>query len=98
ILLFFSPEGDKNRAKELLVSASKGVEEQEHDVRIRDVWKKLILVGVPVVENNKTEALQKTASMIQYKPSQRIYVGVESHLRFLLEGTGQSDWIQAFMD
>jgi tetratricopeptide (TPR) repeat protein len=97
ILLFFSPEDDKNRAKELLILAAKGVEEQEHDVRIRDVWKKLILVGVPVVENNKTEALQKTANMIQYKPSQRIYIGVESHLRFLLEGTGHSDWIEDFM-
>lgn len=102
ILLYFSPEGDKNCAKELLISASKRVEEQEHDMRIRDVWKNLILVGLPVVEDNQNEALQKIISMIQYnssyKPSRRIYVGVESHLRFLLEGTGHSNWIQTFMD
>lgn len=102
ILLYFSPEGDKNRAKELLISASKRVEEQEHDMRIRDVWKNLILVGLPIVEDNQNEALQKIASMIQYnssyKPSRRIYVGVEAHLRFLLEGTGHSDWIKEFMD
>ena len=102
ILLYFSPEGDNNRAKELLISASKGVEEQEHDMRIRDVWKNLILVGLPIVEDNQNEALQKIENMIQYnssyKPSRRIYVGVESHLRFLLEGTGHSNWIQTFMD
>lgn len=102
IILYFSPDSDTNRAKELLISAAKRVEEQEHDVRIRDVWKKLILVGLPIVEDNQNEALQKITSMIQYsssyKPSKRIYVGVESHLRFLLEGTGHSDWIKEFME
>lgn len=98
ILLFFSPTGDKNRARNLLLSASKRVEEQEHDVRIRSVWKMLILAGSPIVEGNQAEALKYIQDMIKYKPSQRIYVGVESHLRFLLEGTGHSDWMQAFMD
>ena len=98
ILLFFSPVGDKNRARDLLISASKRVEEQEHDVRIRDVWKKLIQAGAPIVEGKQAEALQCIADVLQYKPSQRIYIGVESHLRFLLEGSGRSDWIQTFMD
>ncbi len=98
ILLFFSPTGDKNRARDLLLSASKRVEEQEHDVRIRSVWKMLILAGAPIVEGNLAEALKCIQDMIQYNPSQRIYIGVESHLRFLLEGTGHSDWMQAFLD
>ena len=67
-------------------------------MRIRDVWKKLILAGAPIVEGKQAEALQCIADVLQYKPSQRIHIGVESHLRFLLEGSGRSDWIQAFMD
>ncbi|MGZ3610161.1 MAG: tetratricopeptide repeat protein [Ktedonobacteraceae bacterium] len=98
ILLFFSPTGDKSRARDLLLSASKRVEEQEHDVRIRGVWKKLIMIGAPIVDGNLAEALKFIQDMIQYKPTQRISLGVESHLRFLLEGTGHSDWMQAFMD
>jgi beta-lactamase regulating signal transducer with metallopeptidase domain len=38
------------------------------------------------------------AALKEYITTQRIYVGVESHLRFLLEGTGHSDWMQAVMD
>lgn len=98
ILLFYSPTGDKRRAKDLLFSASKRVEEQEHDVRIRGVWKKLIIAGAFIVEDKQAQTLQFIQDMIQYKPTQRISLGVESHLRFLLEGTGHSDWIQAFLD
>ncbi len=98
ILLFFAPTGDKNRARELLLSAARRVEEQEHDVRIRSVWKMLILAGAPIVEGNVAEALKYIQDMIKYNPSQRIYIGVETHLRFLLEGTGHSDWMQAFLD
>jgi tetratricopeptide (TPR) repeat protein len=97
ILLFFSPTGDKNRARVLLLSASKRVEEQEHDVRIRGVWKMLILAGAPIVEGKQEEALKYIQDMVKYNPSQRIHMGVESHLRFLLEGTGHSDWIEEFM-
>lgn len=98
ILLFYSPTGDKNRAKNLLLSASKRVEEQEHDVRIRGVWRKLIIAGAFIVEDNQAEAMRFIQDMIQYKPTQRISLRVESHLRFLLEGTGHSDWIQGFLD
>ena len=98
ILLFYSPTGDKNRARDLLLMASKRVEEQEHDVRIRSVWKQLILASAPTVEGNQARALQIIQGMIQYKSTQRIFIGVESHLRFLLEGTGHSDWMQAFLD
>jgi len=98
ILLFFSPIGNKKRAKDLLISASKRIEEQEHDLRVRSVWKKLIQMSKPIVEDNLVEALKYVQDMIQYKRTQRIYIGVESHLRFLLEGAGHNDWLQAFMD
>src|SRR6266567_9612572 len=97
VMLYFSPIGDKKRASDLLKSASKGIQEQEHDVRIREVWKKIILAGAPIVEGKRADALQYISSMIQYKPSERIYIGVESHLRFLLESTGHSDWIEDFL-
>jgi tetratricopeptide (TPR) repeat protein len=98
ILLFFSPTSDKNRARDLLLSASKRIQEHEHDVRIRSVWKVLILAGAPIVEDKQAEALKFIQDMIKYNPSQRIHIGAESHLRFLLEGTGHSDWIQSFLD
>lgn len=98
ILLFFSPTGDKKRARELLISAAKRVEEQGHEVRIRDAWKKLILVGPLIVEGKKAETLRYLQNMLQYITTRHIYLGVESHLRFLLEGTGHSDWRQEVMD
>ncbi len=98
ILLFFLPTGDKKRARELLISAAKRVKEQEHDVRIRDVWKRLILVGPLIVEGKKAETLRYLQDMLQYITTRHIYLGVESHLRFLLEGTGHSNWTQEVMD
>lgn len=98
ILLYFSPEGDKIRAKSLMLSAYNGTLQQEHDLRIRQVWKILMHAGVPIVNDDKVEALSVIESLKEYITTQRIYVGVESHLRFLLEGTGHSDWMQAFMN
>ena len=98
ILLYFSSKGDKIRAKSLMLSAYNGTLEQEHDLRIRQVWKVLIHAGVPIVNDDKEVALSVIESLKEYITTQRIYVGVESHLRFLLEGTGHSDWMQAVMD
>ena len=81
-----------------MLSAYNGTLEQEHDLRIRQVWKVLIHAGVPIVNDNKEVALSVIKSLKEYITTQRISVGVESHLRFLLEGTGHSDWMQAFMD
>ena len=98
ILLLFSPAGDKDRAKDLLTSAAKTVNDQEHDIRIRDVWKKLIQAGPFILNGKKIETLHYLQNMLQYKPSPRIYIGVEYHLRFLLEGSNHSDWMQEVMD
>ena len=98
ILLYFSPKGDKIRAKELMLSAYNGILKQEHDLRIRKVWKILIHAGVPIVNGNKSEALALIKSLTEYITSQRIRDGVGAHLRFLLEGTDHKEWIPKFMD
>ena len=67
ILLYFSSKGDKIRAKSLMLSAYNGTLEQEHDLRIRQVWKVLIHAGVPIVNDDKEEAL----SVIEFV--ERIY-------------------------
>src|SRR6266568_3998683 len=93
ILLYYSPQGDKIRAKDLMLSAYNGTLQQEHDLRIRQVWKVLIHAGVPIVNDNKDEALSVIESLKQYITTERIREGVQTHLRFLLEGTGHKDWI-----
>ncbi|SRR6266566_302029 len=97
ILLFYSPKGDKIRAKELLLSAYQGTLEQEHDLRIRSVWKILIHAGVPIVEGNKEEALVLIKDLTPFVTTQRIRDGVKTHLLFLLEGTDHHEWIPEFM-
>ncbi len=90
ILLLYSPNGDKIRAKQLMSSASKDSTFPEHDQRIRDVWKILIRAGVPIVDGNKKQALDFLKSLVI--TNKRIYNGTKTHLHFLLEGTGHSDW------
>ena len=97
ILLYYSPQGDKIRAKDLLLSAYDGTLQQEHDLRIRQVWKVLIHAGVPIVNDNKDEALRVIESLVPYITTERIREGVQTHLRFLLEGTGHNDWIPEFL-
>ncbi len=90
ILLLYSPNGDKIRAKQLISSASNDSTLPEHDRRIRDAWKILIRAGVPIVDGNKKQALDILKSLII--TNKRIYNGTKTHLHFLLEGTGHSDW------
>ncbi len=98
ILLYFSPSGDKDRARRLLISASNKINEQEHDQRIRDVWKMLIITAVPIVNGDKGQALTYVQTLIPLITTQRIYTGVKAHLLFLLDGTGHSDWVEEIMD
>ncbi len=97
ILLYYSPKGDKIRAKELLLSAYNGTLLQEHDLRIRQVWKILIHVGALIVTDDKVEALSVFESLVEYITTKRIREGVQMHLRFLLEGTGHTDWLPNFI-
>lgn len=93
ILLYFSPTGDKERASNLLKSASLKINDREHDQRVRKVWKMLIVASAPIIDGDKGLALKDVQSLVPLITTNRIYTGVESHLRFLLEGTGHSDWI-----
>lgn len=97
ILLYYSPKGDKIRAKELLSSAYNGTLLQEHDLRIRQVWKILIHVGALIVTDDKFETLRVFESLVEYTTTKRIREGVQMHLRFLLEGTGHTDWLPDFI-
>jgi tetratricopeptide (TPR) repeat protein len=90
ILLLYSPNGDKIRAKQLMSSAFKDLTLPEHDLRIRDVWKILISAGLPIVDGNKKKVLGILKSLVI--TNRRIYNGINTHLRFLLEGAGHSDW------
>lgn len=93
ILLYFSPTGNKVDAYNLLKSASQKINDQEHDQRVRDVWKMLIIASVPIIDGDKGLTLTDIKTLVPLITTKRIYTGVESHLRFLLEGTDHSDWI-----
>lgn len=97
ILLYYSPTGDKIRAKDLMLSAYDGTLMQEYDLRIRQVWKILMHVGALIATDNKIEALSVFESLIAYTKTKRIREGVQMHLRFLLEGTGHPDWLPDFL-
>lgn len=92
VLLYFSPTGNKVRAYNLLKSASNKINDQEHDQRVRNVWKVLIVASVPIIDGDKGLALTDVQTLVPLITTLRIYTGVEFHLRFLLEGTGHSDW------
>lgn len=98
ILLLYSPKGDRTRARELMSSAYKGTLEQEHDLRMRPVWKTLIHAGIPIIDGNKEEALSLLQTITPYITTPRIHDALNGHLRFLLEGTGHKEWIPDFMD
>jgi tetratricopeptide (TPR) repeat protein len=98
ILLLYSPKGDTIRAKSIMLSAYKGTFEQEHDLRIRPVWKILIHAGIPIIEGQKEEALEIILTLTPYITTQRIYEALKGHLQFLLEGTDHKEWIPEFME
>ncbi len=98
ILLLYSPKGDKIRAKALMLSAYQDTLEQEHDLRIRPVWKILIHAGIPIIEGEKEEALEIIRTLTSYITTQRIYEALKGHLQFLLEGIDHKEWIPEFME
>jgi tetratricopeptide (TPR) repeat protein len=98
ILLLYSPKGDKIRARSLMLSAYQRTLEQEHDLRIRPVWKILIHAGIPIIAGKKEEALEIILSLTLYITTQRIYEALKGHLQFLLEGTDHHEWIPEIME
>jgi tetratricopeptide (TPR) repeat protein len=96
--LLYAKKGDKKGAKIRALSADYDTYKQEHDKRIRPVWKILIQSGVHIIDGNKEEALRLIQASTQYITTQRIYEGLKDHLQFFLEATDHAEWIPEFME
>src|SRR5260370_1248566 len=55
--LLYASKGDKSTAFLKALTAQYNTKKQEHDQRIRPVWKNLIFAGVHIINDHKADAL-----------------------------------------
>lgn len=96
--LLYASKGDKKTAFLKALTSEHNTYQQEHDQRIRPIWKNLIYAGVQIINDREEEALQYMRISQKYITTQRIYDALKDHLCFLLNATNHAEWIPAFLD
>ena len=96
--ILYALKGDRIRAKLMAIAAYEDTGKQEHDQRIRPVWKILIHAAIPIIDDHKEVAIELLRSLSEYVTTKRIYDGIKAHLQFLLEGTDHKEWVPEFME
>ncbi len=95
--ILYAQKGDKKTAHLMALLADRDTYKQEHEARLRLVWKLLMHAGVRIIEDEKDEALPFVRALDPYITSKRIYEEITTHFRLLLKATSHDDWIPEFM-
>lgn len=96
--ILYAMKGDIKGAKVRALSAEYDTYKQEHDKRMRPVWKNLVQSSVHIIDGNKEKALQLIRESTHDIKTQRIYEALKGHLEFLLQAHDHSDWLPEFME
>lgn len=96
--LLYVSKGDKKTAFLKALMAEHNTYKQEHDQRMRPVWKNLIYASVQIINDQKEKALQFIRLSQEQIATYRIYEALKDHLLFMLNAAGHADWIPEFMD
>lgn len=95
--LLYASKGNMKTAFLKALTAEYNTYQQEHDLRMRPIWKNLIYAAVKIINGEKEDALHFIRISQDLITTQRIYEAMKDHLVFLLKATGHDDWLPEFM-
>lgn len=87
---------DRNRALRMALNAEDDLDVKDPNEEMRPVWQLIIRAGARILQGNEDEAYELVKQLKDHVTTQRTADALTGHLKFLLEATGHSAWIDKF--